>query len=96
MEVEVGRKLSAWSPVAMSIAALVLCGVQVAMHGTRPVRDEDALVHLWQLLVLGQVPIIGFFAFRWSRACPRRGATVLVAQLLAVACALVPVHALGW
>lgn len=96
MEVEIGKKLSAWSPVIMSITALLLCGVQIAMHGTRPVRDEDALVHLWQLLVLGQLPIIGFFAFRWLRAYPRQAATVLVAQLLAAASALVPVHTMGW
>ncbi len=96
MEVKIGNKPSAWGPVIMSIGALVLCGVQMAMHGTRPVPDEDALVHLWQLLVLGQVPIIGFFAFRWLRACPRQAATVLVAQLLAAACALVPVHTMGW
>jgi len=96
MDIEIGKKLSAWSPVIMSIGALALVGVQMALHGTRPVRDEDALVHLWQLLVLGQVPIIGFFAFRWSRACPRQAAAVLVVQLLAAASALVPVHMMGW
>jgi hypothetical protein len=96
MEVEIGKKLSAWSPVIMSIGALVLVGVQIAMHGTQPVRDEGALAHLWQLLVLGQVPIIGFFVFRWLRAYPRQGATILVAQLLAAASTLVPVHTMGW
>lgn len=96
MEVEIGKKPSAWSPVIMSIGAVALVGVQIAMHGTRPVRDEDALVHLWQLLVFGQVPIIGVFAFRWLKAYPRQGAKVLVAQLLAAASALVPVHTMGW
>lgn len=96
MEFGLGKKLSAWSPVIMSIGAVVLVGVQIAMHGTQPTRDEGALAHLWQLLVLGQVPIIGFFVFRWFRANPRQGATVLVAQLLAAASALVPVHVMGW
>ena len=96
MEVEIGKKLSAWSPVIMSIGALVLVAVQIAMHGTQPVGDEGALAHLWQLLVLGQVPIIGFFVLRCLRAYPRQGATILVDQLLAAASALVPVHTMGW
>ncbi len=96
MEVEIGKKLSAWSPVIMSIGALALVGAQIAMHGTQPMRDEGALAHVWQMLVLGQVPIIGFFVFRWLRTYPRQGATVLIAQLLAAASALVPVHTMGW
>jgi len=93
---DIGKKLSAWSPVIMSIGALVLVGAQIAMHGTQPVSDEGALAHLWQLLVLGQVPIIGFFVFRWLKVYPRQGAIILVAQLLAVASALVPVRTMGW
>lgn len=96
MEVEIGKKFSAWSPVIMSIGALALCGVRLAMHGTRPVGDEDTLVHLWQFLVLGQAPVIGFFAFRWLRADRRQGAAVLVTQLLAAGSALVPVLMMAW
>ena len=96
MEVMIRRKLSAWSPVIMSIGALVLVGVQISVHGTQPERDEGALAHLWQLLILGQLPIIGFFVFRWLRAYPRQGAAVLAAQVLAAALALAPVHTMGW
>ena len=96
MEIEVGDKPSAWSPVIMSIGALVLVGVQIAMHGTQPERDGGALAHLWQMLVLGQIPVIGFFVFRWLRAYPRQGTTILAAKLLAVASALVPLHTMGW
>jgi hypothetical protein len=96
MEVQIGKKLSAWSPVIMSIGALVLVGVQIAVHGTQSEQDEGALAHVWQLLILGQVPIIGFFVLRWLRAYPRQGAAVLAAQVLAAALALVPVHMMGW
>lgn len=96
MEVQIGKKLSAWSPVIMSIGALVLVGVQIAVHGTQPEQDEGSLAHGWQLLILGQVPIIGFFVFRWLRAYPRQGAAVLAAQVLAAALALAPVHTMGW
>ncbi len=96
MEVQIGKKPSAWSPVIMSLGALVLVGVQMTAYGTQPERDEGALAHVWQLLVLGQIPIIGFFVFRWLRAYPREGAAVLAAQLLAAALALAPVHTMGW
>jgi hypothetical protein len=95
-QVEIGKKPSAWSPVIMSIGALVLVGIQIAMHGVQPERDEGVVAHLWQLLVVAQVPIIGFFAYRWLRPYPKQGVPVLVAQLLAVASALVPVHTMGW
>jgi hypothetical protein len=96
MKVQIGRKRSAWSPVIMSIGALVLVGVQITLHGAQPERDEGLLAHLWQLLILGQVPIIGFFVFRWVRTYPRQGAAVLAAQVLAAALALASVHAMGW
>ena len=48
----------------MSLFALVLVGVEISIHGMRPERDEGALAHLYQLLVVGQVPIISFFVFR--------------------------------
>ena len=96
MEVQIGKKLSAWSPVVMSIGALVLVGVQITVHGTQPERDEGALAHMWQLLILGQVPIIGFFVFRWLRAYPRQGASVLATQVIVAALALAPVRTMGW
>lgn len=96
MDVEIGKKLSAWNPVIMSIGATVLVGVQVTLHGSAPERDEGALAHVWQLLILGQVPIIGFFVLRWLRTYPRQGAAVLATQVIAAALALAPVHAMGW
>jgi hypothetical protein len=96
MEVSVGRKASAVIPVVMSLVALVLVGIQLAIHGIAPERDEGALAHLYQLLVVGQIPVIAFFAFRWLRRAPLRGLSVVVAQVVAMAAALVAVHMMGW
>jgi len=96
MAVQIGKKPSAWSPVIMSIGALVLVGIQITTHDTQPEQDEGALAHVWQLLILGQVPMIGFFVFRWLSAYPRQGAAVLAAQVLAATLALAPVHTMGW
>ena len=96
MDVSVGKKTSALIPVVMSLGAMALVGIQLATHGIRPERDEGALAHLYQLLVVGQLPVIGFFAFRWLPRAPLQGLRVVVAQVLALAAALVPVHMMGW
>jgi hypothetical protein len=83
-------------PVAMSLLALMLIAVEVSIHGVRPERDEGALAHLYQLLVVGQIPVISFFVLRWLRQAPLQGLRVVVAQALALAAALVPVHMMGW
>lgn len=96
MELSLGKKASALTPVVMSMLALILVGIQLAIHGMKPELDEGALAHLYQLLVVGQLPIIAFFAYRWLRQAPIQGLRVVVAQAFALASALIPVHMMGW
>ena len=96
MELFLGKKASALIPVVMSLIALALVGVEISIHGIRPERDEGALAHQCQLLVVGQVPIILFFVVHWLRRAPLQGLRVVVAQAFALAAALVPVHMMGW
>lgn len=56
------KRPSAFLPVAMSVAALVL--VSVAVFGVVREADEGATAHLWQLLVAGQLPVVALFAFK--------------------------------
>ena len=96
MELFLGKKPSALIPVGMSLVALMLIAIQMSIHGVGPERDEGALAHLYQLLVLGQIPVISFFALRWLRRAPLQGLRVVAAQAFALAAALVPVHMMGW
>ena len=96
MEFEVGKKLSARMPVVMSLGAIMLIGLQVVMHGIKPADDEGALAHLWQLLMVAQLPLIAFFACRWLRRAPRQALTILGVQLLALLTAALPVFVLSW
>lgn len=96
MQVSIGKLPSAWIPVVMSLAALVLVAMQLVTHGVEPERDEGAIAHLWQLLMGAQLPVIAFFAFRWLRRAPRQAVPVLIVQVAAAAAAAVPVYALGW
>jgi hypothetical protein len=96
MEVNMGKEPSAMIPVIMSLGALVLVAIHLATHGLAPEPDEGAVAHLWQLLMVAQLPVIAFFAFRWLRRTPWQALTVLIVQALAWATAAIPVRLLGW
>jgi hypothetical protein len=86
---------SAWLPIAMSSTALALVSGCVLVCGSAPEADEGAVAHLWQLLMLGQLPIIGWFALRWLRRGRSQALRVLAVQAVAYVSALAPVALLG-
>lgn len=90
------RRPSAFVPMAMSIAALVVVLSTLARFGVPPPHaDEGAAAHIWQLLMVCQVPEIAWFAFRWLRKAPRLTCGVLAIQLALALAALAPVVVLG-
>ncbi len=90
------RKPSAFLPVAMSSAALALVLAHLALYGPAPQTDEGTAAHLWQLLMLVQLPIVAFFALRWLPQAPRQALLVLMLQAGAGLAALAPVFLLHW
>jgi len=86
------KRPSAFLPLAMSVAALILVLVSVAFFGAARDADEGATAHLWQLLVAGQLPVVAFFAIRWLPRAPRSAVPVLALQALAFLAALAPVY----
>jgi hypothetical protein len=50
---------SALVPLTMSSAAIATFLVHVARYGTAPQADGGVAAHLWQLLMVAQVPIEG-------------------------------------
>jgi hypothetical protein len=91
------KQWSAYVPVAMSVTALTLVLVRVAVAGTAPEAmvngrpDEGAVAHTWQLLMAGQLPVLLFFAIQWLRKAPRQALGVLAVQAGAVLAAMAPV-----
>jgi len=90
------KKPSAFLPVAMSLAALAVIFLQIALHGTAQQSDEGAAAHIWQILMALQIPIIVFFAFRWLPQSPKPAVVILVLQIAAMLAALAPVFLLHW
>ncbi|MBV8500415.1 MAG: hypothetical protein JO006_01710 [Paucibacter sp.] len=96
IEIEIGKQPAAWLPVLMSLAAIGMVAMQLAFYGAAREADEGAFAHLWQLLMVAQLPLIAAFAYRWLRQAPRQALTILAAQALALAAAVLPVFLLGW
>jgi hypothetical protein len=86
------KELSAWVPIAMSIAVIFILGGFMILSGP-PVGepDEGVAAHVFQLLMAGQVPIIALFALKWLPQRPREALQVLVLQFAAGIIAAVPV-----
>jgi hypothetical protein len=91
----IGRP-SAFLPLAMSLIALALVLGQFAMFGAARQADEGTVAHLWQLLMVGQVPVLAFFVVGWLPRAPRQTLYVLLMQAGAALAAMAPVYILNW
>jgi hypothetical protein len=89
------KKPSAFLPVAMSLAALAVVLVHIAVFGTAREADEGAAAHLWQLLMAAQLPFLVFFAVRWLPLNPKPALLVRALQAGAIVTALAPVYLLN-
>jgi hypothetical protein len=92
---EIAKEPSAFVPVLLSLAALAVVGVHVAVYGAAREPDEGTAAHLWQLLMAAQMPIVLYFAVKWVPRAPRLALAILGAQIAAVIAALAPVFLLG-
>jgi hypothetical protein len=92
MNVPPMKQPSALLPLAMSVAALALVLVHVAIFGVVHEADEGTAAHLWQLLMAGQVPVVAYFALKWLSRAPGQALRVLALQAAAALAACAPVY----
>jgi len=89
------KKPSAFLPLVMSLAALILVLGHVALFGAAREADEGTAAHLFHLLLVAQIPFVAFFAIEWLPRAPRQALLILVLQIGAALAALAPVMILG-
>jgi hypothetical protein len=89
------KRPSAFAPIVMSLVALTVVAIHVAMFGAAREADEGIAAHLWQLLMVAQIPVIVIFAIKWLRRMPREACVILAIQLVAAVAAVTPVYFLG-
>jgi flagellar biosynthesis protein FliQ len=85
------RRPSAFLPVAMSLTALTLVLVHIAIFGAAREVDEGTTAHLWQILMAGQMPVLAFFAIKWLPRAPKQTFYVLALQAGAGLASIAPV-----
>ena len=75
----------------MSLTALAIVLVHIALFGVARETDEGTAAHLFQLLMSLQVPIVAFFAIKWIPQAPKQALQILALQIVAAlgACAQV-------
>jgi len=83
---------SAFLPLAMSFAALALVLGHAARFGIVHEADEGTAAHLFQMLMVAQVPVVAFFAIKWLPQTPRQALQVLALQCAAALAAFVAVY----
>ena len=89
------KRPSALLPLAMSLTALTLVLVHIAMFGAGREADEGTTAHLWQILMAGQMPILAFFAIKWLPRAPRPTLHVLALHVGAALASMAPVFFLN-
>lgn len=95
MSTSVFAKPTALIPLAMSLAALSVVLVHIALFGAVREADEGTAAHLWQILMVAQLPVMAFFAIKWLPRVPRQAVGVLGLQTAGFLAALAPVFLLG-
>ncbi len=86
------RKPSAFLPMAMSLTASAIVLVSIAIFGVVHETDEGAIAHVWQMLMVGQMPILAFFAVKWLPRAPKQTLFVLALQTGTAFAAIAPVY----
>lgn len=79
------RRPSAWLPLAMSLCALVLLLMYLAIFGITQTRsgDEGLAAHVFQALMILQIPVGLWFAANFLPKAPRQALPVLALQAAA-------------
>jgi len=89
------KQPTAFVPIAMSVAALIMVLGFLARYGAVHEADEGAAAHTFQLLLVLQLPIVAFFAVKWLPRAPKAALRILALQAAAGLAALAPVYFAG-
>ena len=92
MNLSILKNPSAFLPPVLSLAALATVLIHITLFGVAREADEGTAAHLWQLLMVAQIPVIAFFGIKWLPRAPRQALVVLVLQGGAMLAALAPVY----
>ena len=85
------KQISAIVPLIMSAGALAMVLIHAAVFGITRESDEGTPAHIFQLLMVGQLPFIAYHAVAWLPRSIAKATRVLVLQLFAASAAVAAV-----
>jgi hypothetical protein len=78
----------------MALTALAVVLGHIALYGAAREADEGAAAHIWQLLMVAQLPALLVFGIRWLPKAPKQAMEVLGLLMAAILAAMAPVFLL--
>jgi hypothetical protein len=85
------RQPSALVPLMMALTALAVVMIHIAVYGAAREADEGPTAHIWQLLMVAQLPALFVFGIRWLTKAPKQALGVLALLVAAILAAMAPV-----
>ena len=86
------RHPSAWIPLILSSAALAIVLIHFTRYGITHDADEGTSAHLFQIVMVLEVPAVLFFAVKWLPEAPEPAIRVLALHAAGVVAALASVY----
>ncbi len=85
------RRPSGFLPLAMSAIAFGMVLAHATIYGVVQETDEGTPAHIFQLLMIAQLPIVAYFAVTGVPRAPKQTLCVLALQAVAGLAAIVAV-----
>ena len=86
------KEPSAYLSIALALACLALVVGHFAVYGNLHEVDEGAAAHIFQILMVAQIPVVGYFAFKWLPRNPIQAVQVLAVWAAVVIAAFAGVY----
>ena len=86
------KKPTAFLPLLLSLAALAMVLVHWAIFGIMQESDEGTLAHLFQILMIVQIPVAIYFLLNWVDRKPKQTMLIIALQALAGVAAIAAVY----
>ena len=85
------RQPRALVPLMLALTALAVVMIHIAVYGAAHEVDEGPTAHIWQLLMVAQLPALLVFGIRWLPKAPKQAMGVLAVLVAASLAAVAPV-----
>jgi len=82
------KKPSAWIPIVIPLIFFTYLVIHITIFGIVREKDEGMGAHLFQLWLVLEPLMVGFFAVKWLPRAPKQALLILAIQIVA---ALLPI-----